>query len=214
MNVVDTLRAAIVTGRLAPGARLVQEDLAQRYGVSRIPLREALRTLEGEGLVVMEHNRGAFCRPLEADDVSDLYAVRAALERVATRLAAERHVDLRAETGRRSEAAVRAMQRGDLRTLIKLDADFHRSIALGTKNEHIVRALASYWPLIMRAMHVFLSVRRYRAEVWPEHLAIARAIAAGDVELAVARMDAHILASRAKLLESLGSHAAGGGDTN
>ncbi len=210
MNVVDTLRAAIVAGRVAPGARLVQEDLAKRYGVSRIPLREALRTLEGEGLVVMEHNRGAFCRPLEATDIADLYALRAALEHVATRVAAEHRVDVRVQTARRAQSAARAMQRGDLRTLIKLDAEFHRSIALGTKNEHIVRALASYWPLIMRAMHLFLSVRRYRAEVWAEHAAIAEAIAAGDVELAVARMDAHILASRAKLLESLRTHAAGG----
>ena len=203
MTIGDTLRGAIVMGKIAPGARLVQEDLAQRYGVSRIPLREALRTLEGEGLVVMEHNRGAFCRTLEAADVGDLYALRSALEHATTRLAAERRVDLRAATQRRRVSAERAIERGDLKTLIKLDADFHRSIAQGTKNDHLVRALSSYWPLIMRAMHVVLSIEGYQLEVWIEHAAVADAIAAGDVDLAVALMDTHILASRAKLLRVL-----------
>ncbi len=167
MSVLDTLRSAIVTGRIAPGARMVQEELAARYGVSRIPLREALRTLE----------------------------------HTATRIAAERRVDLREPTALKRRQAESAIERGDLRALIDLDAEFHRSIAVGTQNAHIVRALASYWPLIMRAMHVYLSIERYRSEVWQEHTAIANAIAAGDVELAVVSMDAHILASRAKLLE-------------
>jgi DNA-binding GntR family transcriptional regulator len=180
---------------------MVQEELAARYGVSRIPLREALRTLESEGLVVMEHNRGAICRPLDGPDLADLYQLRAALEHTATRIAAERRVDLREPTALKRRQAESAIERGDLRALIDLDAEFHRSIAVGTQNAHIVRALASYWPLIMRAMHVYLSIERYRSEVWQEHTAIANAIAAGDVELAVVSMDAHILASRAKLLE-------------
>ena len=63
-SLLDAMREAILTGRYAPGTRLVQDDLAAAFGVSRIPLREALRRLEGEGLVVISPNRGAIVRPL------------------------------------------------------------------------------------------------------------------------------------------------------
>ncbi len=95
-TLVDALREAILTGRYAPGARLVQDDLAAAFGVSRIPLREALRRLEGEGLVVISPNRGAIVRPLAPKDVVDLYDLRLALESLAIRRAAERFADLRA----------------------------------------------------------------------------------------------------------------------
>ena len=89
-SVVEELRRSIVTGEIGPGERLLQVELAERFGVSRIPLREAMRTLHAEGLIVIEPNRGAICRPLEPKDVSDLYAVRLALEQVAVREAAAR----------------------------------------------------------------------------------------------------------------------------
>src|SRR6202042_435216 len=77
--VLARLREALIAGEIAPGAHLVQDDLASRYGVSRIPLREALRTLESEGLVTIEPNRGAVCRPLEPKDLVDLYDLRICL---------------------------------------------------------------------------------------------------------------------------------------
>src|SRR6202165_4723685 len=86
-SLVDALRDGILTGRYAPGTRLVQEDLAVAFGISRIPLREALRRLEGEGLVVISPNRGAIVRPLSPKDVVDLYDLRLALEGLALRRA-------------------------------------------------------------------------------------------------------------------------------
>src|SRR3984893_8789589 len=113
-GLVDALREAILTGRYAPGSRLVQDDLAETFGMSRIPLREALRRLEGEGLVVISPNRGAIVRPLAPKDVVDLYDLRLALESLALRRAAERYADVREATARRQEEAKEAVESGAL----------------------------------------------------------------------------------------------------
>jgi DNA-binding GntR family transcriptional regulator len=85
--VLTSLREAILTGVLGPGARLRQEDLAERFGTSRIPVREALRALEYEGLVTSEPNRGFTVSELDADDVEEVYDLRIVLEAHAVRLA-------------------------------------------------------------------------------------------------------------------------------
>jgi DNA-binding GntR family transcriptional regulator len=85
--VLTSLREAILTGVLGPGARLRQEDLAERFGTSRIPVREALRALEYEGLVTSEPNRGFTVSELDADDVEEVYDLRIVLEAHAVRVA-------------------------------------------------------------------------------------------------------------------------------
>ena len=85
--VLGSLREAILAGVLSPGARLRQEDLAERFGTSRIPVREALRALEYEGLVASEPNRGFTVTELDADDVEEVYDLRIVLESHAVRVA-------------------------------------------------------------------------------------------------------------------------------
>ncbi len=85
--VLSSLREAILAGVLSPGARLRQEDLAERFGTSRIPVREALRALEYEGLVASEPNRGFTVTELDADDVEEVYDLRIVLESHAVRVA-------------------------------------------------------------------------------------------------------------------------------
>jgi DNA-binding GntR family transcriptional regulator len=201
--VLGRLRVAIVTGELKPGARLVQDELAAQYGVSRIPLREALRTLEGEGLVTIEPNRGAICRPLEPKDLADLYEVRLCLERFAVRTSAARFVDLRAITADLKRSARVATERHDLASLIVADSAFHHELARATGNEHLLRSLDTSWSQIMRAMHYFLSLDRYPETVWADHEALARAIAVGDVEGSQALIEAHIMGSRNVILSNL-----------
>ncbi|MFN2459782.1 MAG: GntR family transcriptional regulator [Candidatus Velthaea sp.] len=202
-GVIDALRDAILTGRYAPGEHLVQEELAAAFGISRIPLREALRRLEGEGLVVMSPNRGAVVRPLILKDVVDLYDLRLALESLALRRAAERYVDVRAATQRRHEDARSAIAAQTLPALFHLDRDFHAELAAGSDNPHLIAALDGQWSQIMRVMHAFLSVTDYPPDVWPEHEGIANAVAHGDGALAVARLSAHLLNSRDTILKRL-----------
>ena len=89
----EQVRAAIVENRYAPGQRLIEQRLAAELGLSRTPVREALRILEAEGLVVSERNRGATVRPLSPTEVVDLYGLRIRLESYAAELAAERIAD-------------------------------------------------------------------------------------------------------------------------
>ncbi|GAC1568084.1 MAG: GntR family transcriptional regulator [Vulcanimicrobiaceae bacterium] len=202
-QILDAIRTAIYTGAIAPGARIVEGELAARLGVSRIPLREAFRTLHAEGLIALERNRVAICRPLDAKDLVDLYDVRLTLETLAVRTAASRYVNLERATATLCATARAALLRGDLAASIALDCEFHGAIANGTGNAHIVAALGGYWSQIKRAMHVYLTIERYPNTVWDEHLALARAIAVGDVDLAATTLERHILASRDAILQSL-----------
>src|SRR3712207_5004872 len=88
-KVLETLRAAIVDGRLAPGARLVERELIDRMAVSRTVVREALRQLESEGLIEVMPHKGAVVRELTLAEANDLYAIRAVLEGLAARLFVE-----------------------------------------------------------------------------------------------------------------------------
>lgn len=202
-GVLDHLRRAIVTGAIAPGERLLQVELAERYGVSRIPLREALRALHAEGLVVIEPNRGTVCRPLEPKDLGDLYDLRSALEQLAVRIAAQARVDLRPATADLRAEATAATERGDLPRLIALDAAFHAGLAERAGNEHLAHALAACWSQIMRGMHYYFTLEVYPADVWSEHVALADLVALGDAECAVARMGEHLGHSRAAILDGL-----------
>ena len=202
-SVEDELREAILTGAIAPGARLLQVELAERFGVSRIPLREALRTLQAEGLVVIEPNRGAVCRPLEPHDLADLYAVRQALEELAVRSAAERAVDVRVETAALRDRALEATERRELAALIGLDRDFHALLAEQSGNAHLAHALGRCWSLIMRGMHYYFRLDVYPKDVWAEHTAIARAVALGDGATAATLLGEHIGHSRTAILHGL-----------
>ncbi|MDE2571190.1 MAG: GntR family transcriptional regulator [bacterium] len=191
--VLDALREAILTGRLAAGARLVQEELAEQLGASRIPVREALRTLEAEGLVRFERNRGAVVTPLLASQARNLYRVRAALEDVAVEQAAQARVpDLCAPLHARALAAADGR---DLAALIRLDRAFHESIGRASGNPYIERLQAQYWSQIERVMHEYLRFERYPEHVWEEHRAIAAAIEAGRAATARRLMRRHLAAS-------------------
>ncbi len=200
---VDAVREAILTGRYAPGTRLVEENLAAAFGVSRIPLREALRRLEAEGLVLISPNRGATVRPLSPKDVVDLYEVRIALEALALRRAAERFADLRESTKARHAQARAAIGSRNLATLFRLDRDFHADMASASDNSQLVAALGAQWSQIMRVMHAYFEAGDYPADTWHDHEAIAAAVAHGEADVAVERLRAHLIGSRERILTSL-----------
>jgi len=209
-GVVDALREAILTGEYRPGERLVQDELAESLGISRIPLREALRRLEGEGLVIISPNRGAIVRPLAPKDVVDLYDVRVALESLAVRRAAEHYADLREPTDRMRDEARAATAAGSLARLFHLDRDFHAGVAAASHNPHLMATLGGQWSQIMRVMHAYLKMATYPPAVWDEHAALVEAIAHGDADAAVTRLERHLLGSRDAILAHLrGSYADG-----
>ena len=203
--VIDALREAILTGRYRSGERLVQDELAEAFGTSRIPLREALRRLEGEGLVLISPNRGAIVRPLGPKDVVDLYDVRLALESLALRRAAERYADMREPTERLAVEARRAIASRSTATLFHLDRDYHALIAAASDNAQLVAALGGQWSQIMRVMHAYLKLENYPAGVWDDHEAIATLVAHGDADAAISRLERHLTSSRDRILAHLRS---------
>ncbi|GAC1408559.1 MAG: GntR family transcriptional regulator [Candidatus Velthaea sp.] len=190
------LRTAILAGQHPPGARLREVELAERYGVSRIPLREALRRLEAEGLVASSPNRGVTVRALERDDIDELFAFRLALERLAVRSAAARRADLRSEVAARRAAVHAALTPPHMTDVIAQDRAFHADLATAGGNRHVVDALGDRWAHISRVMHMYLTSIAYPESVWDEHAAIVDAVAAGDGDRADELLTEHIAKSR------------------
>lgn len=199
-RVLVELRTAILAGAHVPGSRLRQVELAGRYRTSRIPLREALRTLEAEGLVRSEPNRGATVTTLDPADLAELYAFRLALERVSARAAAARRADLRPRVRAWRAEAKAAIARRDLEPLILADAGFHAAIAEAAGNRHIRAALEARWAHMARAMRLYLRSSIYTNDVWEEHAEIAEAIAQGDEDLAETLLGAHVQESASVVL--------------
>jgi DNA-binding GntR family transcriptional regulator len=190
-QVYDRLLQAICRRQLAPGARIAQEDLAERLAVSRQPISHALQRLKQQGLVRDAGRRGLVIAPIEADYVQALYEVRAALDAVAAACAARR-VGKAAPRGdeppdhplaearavlERGRAAVAA---GDKEAMADADLAFHGVVNELAGNPVITEIARQQWSHIRRAIDVVLDDPSVHARVWDEHAAILRAIVDGD----------------------------------
>lgn len=196
-QVRDELRAQIQDGRLAPAKRLVEQTLADEFGVSRIPVREALRSLESEGLVVTVPRRGVFVVELTRSDLVHLYDVRAALEPLAFDLAAQHHTEDELDALRVALAGARAAVEADDHTeAVRLNATFHDIVTSIGRNPFLGRALE---PLTGRLGWVIGHGYEYERDL-SEHASLLDAIASQDSGLARKRARSHIRASRAHAL--------------
>jgi|KBSMisStandDraft_5_1062788.scaffolds.fasta_scaffold392045_2 DNA-binding GntR family transcriptional regulator len=188
----DEIRSLIVAGSLPPGTRLGQADLADRYGISRGSVREALRRLAGDGLVEFEVNRGFFVADSGLDDVRDRLEVRLELEPAVARLAAERRSEMDLETMLETIEAELAARTSD--AAHDASRAFHIAVATATGNQAFVKLLDSLW--IADIGRRLLAQRRRSAE-WQgsdveEHRAIVEAIESGDGDRAAALMRVHV----------------------
>lgn len=182
------LLEAIVDATLAPGQRLTQEDLARRLAVSRQPVLQALRLLKAEGLVVDAPGRGLQVAPLDGEGVAAVYQVRAALDVLAARLAAQHRAHIDPALIERGHRAARGR---DVRAMIDADVAFHQAIYAASRNPLIEPSAHVHWHHIQRAMGAVLQRSALRATVWDEHAAIAQAIAAGDAEASARLISGH-----------------------
>jgi len=197
-QVRDEIRQRINDGRLAPGERLTEQSLADEFQVSRIPVREALRMLQTEGLVTTLPRRGAFVARLSRRDLEHLYDLRAALEVLAFRRAAEsatpQHIK---RLERLVTRTMSAAKRGDHMEATRLNAEFHEAVIDAAGNPYLT---STYGALTGRLRWLINQSREYERHV-AEHAALVEAIAAGDSERAGALAQAHISTSRAHGLE-------------
>ena len=138
--VFNTLRQAILKGELAPGERLMEIQLAEKLGVSRTPIREAIRKLELEGLVLMIPRKGAEVAKISEKSLRDVLEVRRSLEELAIELACQRMTDEEIEQlGERQNDFKNAINKGNAMNIAETDEAFHDVIYLGTGNDKLVQ---------------------------------------------------------------------------
>jgi DNA-binding GntR family transcriptional regulator len=187
-RVYSALLDAIVDGSLAPGARLTQEDIARQLTVSRQPVLQALRLLKADGLVVDAPGRGLLVAPLEGDWIAAVYQVRAALDVLAARLAAQHRAVVDPLLIERGRKAARGRH---VRAMIDADVAFHAAIYAASRNPLIEQSAHVHWRHIRRAMGAVLQRSALRVTVWDEHEAIAEAIRRGDADAAARLISGH-----------------------
>ena len=189
--VSEQIRGRILDGTLKPGERLVEDRLSAELGVSRVPVREALHGLSVEGLVTLLPRRGATVVEITPQIVAELVEVRALLEGLNARLAAQRHdpaiVEQLEVTLARGNAAARS---GTGEELARLNAEFHERLAEASRNSVLSEVMRG---LRERTSIAFAINGRTRArEDWEEHAGILAAVIAGDAELAALLANRHV----------------------
>ena len=202
--VFNTLREAILKGELEPGERLMEIALANRLGVSRTPIREAIRKLELEGLVVMIPRRGAQVASITKKDLQDVLEVRSSLEVLATELACER---IRPEQLAQLRGALQRFEQvlgsSDVSVIAGADVDFHDVIFMATGNARLVQILNNLREQMYRYRMEYLKDFSSHARLLEEHRQLVEAIAAGDREGAAAIIKAHIDNQEISVIRSL-----------
>jgi DNA-binding GntR family transcriptional regulator len=198
----ELIRQAIVDGRLPPGRRLKEEELARELGISRTPVREALLVLSAEGLVDVAPNKGAAVRSHSVEDLDDLYQLRAVIEGYSARRAAARLSDDEIGALRESCARFEAFlaQGADMSALVKENLVFHQTIYEGagsTRLTSMVRQVIEL-PLVYRS-YVWYSPDQQRISAH-YHAQITRALETRDGERAELVMKEHIFEARDLLL--------------
>lgn len=191
----ETIRALILSGELSPGEQLSEEALAERCGVSRTPVRDALRRLEAELLVRKNESQRSFVADWSLDDVADAFELRAMMEGYAARRAAERMDDATLERLRRCNSAIYAAVRGksaDVRAFLEYNKKFHE-IILETANS---RRLTSLLGALIEQPVVWRTAQHYGREAFnrshSEHEDLLAAFARRDAAWAEAIMAGHI----------------------
>jgi DNA-binding GntR family transcriptional regulator len=189
--VTERIRGRILDGSLKPGERLVEDRLSAELGVSRVPVREALRGLSAEGLVTLLPRRGATVVEVTPESVAELVEVRALLEGLNAKLAAQRHdpgiVALLRDTLERGNEAART---GGPEELARLNAEFHERLAEASRNAVLADVMRG---LRERTSLAFAINSRARArEDWDEHAGVLAAVIAGDAELAALLATRHV----------------------
>ena len=181
-QVVNAIVSEIVDGDLPANARLIQDELARAYGVSRQPVQQALLLLRDRGLVREAPGRGLIVSPIDPDFVRQLYEVRAMLDGLAARLAAERGAArARIEGSTVLEMGRAAVASGSLHEQIEADMKFHAFINELSENSLIGETTAPHWPYLRRVMgEVLRDDAQMPQTILGEHVAILDAIMAGD----------------------------------
>ncbi len=202
--VFNTLRDAILKGELKPGERLMEIQLAEQLGVSRTPIREAIRKLELEGLVLMIPRKGAEVAKISEKNLRDVLEVRRSLEELATELACQRITDEQiAELENAQQKFVEAVEVGDATQIADTDEAYHDVIYRATNNDRLVQILNNLREQMYRYRLEYIKDESKRQILIVEHDQILKAIKNRHVEEARRSMREHIDNQEITILQNI-----------
>ena len=191
--VFNTLRQAILRGELKPGERLMEIKLANKLGVSRTPVREAIRKLELEGLVLMVPRKGAEVAEITEKSLKDVLEVRKALEELAVQLACEKITkeDIQ-ELEKAGEDFKKVLKSRDITEIAEADVRFHDVIYMATDNQKLISLLNNFREQMYRYRVEYLKKEEVHTQLIAEHDAIVESVAKRDKERATSIVCQHI----------------------
>jgi len=191
--IVEALRKAILRGEYKAGQNLRQEELADRFGVSRIPVREAMRQLEAEGLITIYPNRGAIVTELSALEAQELYEIRLALETTALRLAIPKITP--EELRRAEEILTRTDRETETNNLGELNWEFHAALYLPAGRPRLFGMIHNLHLSVDRYMRFEYTALDYLGKSQIEHRSLLAACSEKEIEKAIALLTQHIEAA-------------------
>jgi DNA-binding GntR family transcriptional regulator len=204
-QVYDLLRDRILRGEIAGGSRLVQESLSDEMGISRIPIRDALKRLESDGLVLGDEIGRYTVVPFTAQDADEIYAIRRRLEPFAIEVAAKLMTpEALADVHALSDELAAAARRRQIDRYIDLNVKFHLAIYEASGLRRLVRIIRSLWLGVPPLTPILLEGRIKRSQ--KEHEEIVRRLEARDGVGAAAALDRHIEIAGVELMETIASH--------
>ncbi len=193
------LRRALGTGELKPGQPIRQEALAERLGVSRVPLREALKILEGEGRVIHQPHRGYQVPELSLSELHEVFWIRGILESQAVRLATAQLTEADIERIVVAQHAADTAALGDAHAMTTANREFHFAIFEGSRRDRLVQIIRNLWNATDAYRWVYYETHHNRERVRQEHREIVEALRRRDADRVISALDAH----RAHAVESL-----------
>lgn len=191
--VFESIREAILDGRLKPGERVMEIQLAEKLGVSRTPVREAIRKLELEGLLIMEPRKGAYVADVSLKDVIDVLEVRSSLEGLAASLAAirasEEEIELLKEKAVQFKESI---EKNDVQGMINKDTEFHEAILQAAKNKKLTSIIESLREQVQRFRVTYFTEYNMTTYLAQEHQNVLDAIEDRNPEQASQYAQKHI----------------------
>ncbi len=202
--VCESLREAIRTGKLKPGERLMEIQLSEELGVSRTPVREAIRKLEQEGYIVMMPRRGAYVANMSIRDVNEIFEIRTALESLSNGLAAERITAEELETLQRLLVQIgRYIKEGDMDRIVETDIKFHDLLYQASRNQRLEGIISNLREQLTRFRTLSMSYPGRLEATLEEHRAMVDAIAQGNMEAAQQAAERHMERSEQALMDAM-----------
>ncbi len=191
--VYEELKRQIMVGEIAPGTRMMEVELADEMGVSRTPVREAIRKLEKEGLVTIEPRRGAYASDISAKEMVDILEVRQDLEGMAAGIAAQKITEEgKEELEKLVQKYKESVEKGDIDEIIANDEAFHKYIVGLSQNKTLIKMVSQVQELVLRFRYIFYEdFSRFQNQP-TEHQSIVDAIISGSSTSARINAEEHL----------------------